>query len=729
MPLPSFIFNAEKETPETLARRRALAEAMLNRGQTGVASNVGEGLAQLGQALGGRIRLGSVNRAETANRSRALGALGPLLGMTPQSPVADTPLTGSAGSETLAGGTDIAGGIRSTADALGIDPIDLATAISYETAGTFNPTKGGPRTKWGKHRGLIQFGEPQAKQFGVDWKDPVGSQLGPEGAVAKYLRSTGVKPGMGMMDIYSAINAGGVGRYGASDAKNGGAPGTVADKVNTQMAGHRAKAIALLKTAQAAAPQAGSAPGAGVAMTGFPPVQAPQSPQIATAPSMTPAAPQIVPTAGPAPQSPQMAPQAPLTAYQRMMATSLGKEAGGLQAPPNRAQMAAVMGQGGNGSGGGILNSIFGGGSAPAPAPAVSPFAAPQAPASAPTPAPAGDKLGQLQSFIAGPDFAWLEHPQQKFVMDEYERERAAANPDPNAKADLELKQLQILKAKKELEGQGVETVVVGDTLVEKSTGKVIYQGGKAPAKPAAIQEYEYAKSQGFKGSFQDWEASKKGGMSLQMNPDGSVSFQQGGNIKPMTEAQSKDTVYATRAEGALKTFEPVANSMSELSSTMLGKVPGVGNYMKSEGYQKAEQAGREFLAAVLRKDTGAAITSQEMTEYGSVYFPAPGDSADTLTQKKASRARALAAMKAGMTPQAILAQEKALSATQPQTSITPAPATPEAPAQQQSVAPPPDAIQMLKADPSWEAVRDFNEIFGPGAAERILQEDANGRK
>ena len=729
MPLPSFIFNAEKETPETLARRRALAEAMLNRGQTGVASNVGEGLAQLGQALGGRIRLGSVNRAETANRSRALGALGPLLGMTPQAPaapVADTPLTGSAGSDTLAGGTDIAGGIRNTADALGIDPVDLATAISYETAGTFNPTKGGPTTKWGKHRGLIQFGEPQAKQFGVDWKDPVGSQLGPEGAVAKYLRSTGVKPGMGMMDIYSAINAGGVGRYGASDAKNGGAPGTVADKVNTQMAGHRAKAVALLKTAQAAAPQAGPAPGAGTAMTGFPPAQAPQSPQIATAPSMTPAAPQIVPTAGSAPQAPQMAPQAPLNAYQRMMATSLGKEAGGLQAPPNRAQMAAVMGHGGNGSGGGILNSIFGGGSAPAPAPAVSPFAAPQAPASAPTPAPAGDKLGQLQSFIAGPDFAWLEPAQQKFVMDEYERERAAANPDPKSALDLEKLRLEVER----LKNPKKDYLKSGETFLDPETLKPVYTPAeKAPAKPAAIQEYEYAKSQGFKGSFQDWEASKKGGMSLQMNPDGSVSFQQGGNIKPMTEAQSKDTVYATRAEGALKTFEPVANSMSELSSTMLGKVPGVGNYMKSEGYQKAEQAGREFLAAVLRKDTGAAITSQEMTEYGSVYFPAPGDSADTLTQKKASRARALAAMKAGMTPQAILAQEKALSATQPQTSITPAPATPEAPAQQQSVAPPPDAIQMLKADPSWEAVRDFNEIFGPGAAERILQEDANGRK
>lgn len=138
--------------------------------------------------------------------------------------------------------------IIETAKALGISPVDLGTAISYETGGTFDPLKYGPTTQWGHHRGLIQFGEPQAKKYGVDWNDPLGSQLGANGAVAKYLRDTGVKPGMGMMDIYSAINAGGVGPdyYGRSDANNGGAPGTVADKVNNQMAAHREKAAQLL---------------------------------------------------------------------------------------------------------------------------------------------------------------------------------------------------------------------------------------------------------------------------------------------------------------------------------------------------------------------------------------------------------------------------------------------------------------------------------------------------
>lgn len=144
------------------------------------------------------------------------------------------------------GDGEIAQGIRDTAARLGMDPLDLATIISYETAGTFDPTKAGPTTKWGQHRGLIQFGEPQAEQYGVDWSDPVNSQLGAGGAVENYFTASGWRPGMGMLDAYSIVNAGGPGRYNASDTAAGGAPGTVRDKVEQQMDGHRRNAARLL---------------------------------------------------------------------------------------------------------------------------------------------------------------------------------------------------------------------------------------------------------------------------------------------------------------------------------------------------------------------------------------------------------------------------------------------------------------------------------------------------
>jgi hypothetical protein len=148
---------------------------------------------------------------------------------------------------------ELASSIIASASRLGISPRDLATAISYETAGTFDPWKAGPTTQWGQHRGLIQWGEPQRERYGVAEGMPIPAQMQ---AVERYLTDAGVKPGMGLLDVYSAINAGRVGRYNASDANNGGAPGTVADKVNSQMSGHMANADRLLALAQGqSAPQ------------------------------------------------------------------------------------------------------------------------------------------------------------------------------------------------------------------------------------------------------------------------------------------------------------------------------------------------------------------------------------------------------------------------------------------------------------------------------------------
>jgi len=141
---------------------------------------------------------------------------------------------------------EIRQGIIDTATALGVSPVDLATVISYETGGTFDPAQPGPTTQFGQHRGLIQFGEPQAVEHGVDWNNAAVSQLGADGAIASYMRNAGVQPGMGLLDLYSAVNAGRVGRYNASDEHNGGAWGTVADKVNFQMSGHKRKAADLL---------------------------------------------------------------------------------------------------------------------------------------------------------------------------------------------------------------------------------------------------------------------------------------------------------------------------------------------------------------------------------------------------------------------------------------------------------------------------------------------------
>lgn len=104
-------------------------------------------------------------------------------------------------------------GLRAAAKELGIDPIDLATVIAYETNGTFSPSIMGG--KGGNYMGLIQFGPAERRQFGAHSAQTGDEQL--MESVVPYLKTRGFKPGMSILDLYSTINAGTPGRYNASD--------------------------------------------------------------------------------------------------------------------------------------------------------------------------------------------------------------------------------------------------------------------------------------------------------------------------------------------------------------------------------------------------------------------------------------------------------------------------------------------------------------------------------
>lgn len=158
----------------------------------------------------------------------------------------------------------LADAFRTTASQIGANPQDLATVASFESR--LNPAaRGGAGNRY---VGMFQFGPWEQQHYGVTQQTPAEQQVQ---AAGKFLQDRGFKPGMGLMDMYSAINAGHVGRNNASDAGNGGAPGTVADKVNHQMSGHMAKAASLLGGAYtppgaAGAPQQGQAPQAGTSL-------------------------------------------------------------------------------------------------------------------------------------------------------------------------------------------------------------------------------------------------------------------------------------------------------------------------------------------------------------------------------------------------------------------------------------------------------------------------------
>ncbi len=134
--------------------------------------------------------------------------------------------------------------MRRGAEKLGIDPVDYATVISYESAGSFDPWKAGPTTKWGQHRGTIQYGEPQRKKYGVYQGQSFEDQV--ENSNVKYLQDAGVKPGASLLDIYKAINGGDVSvSKNASDGINKitGQKNTIATHVEKMTQEHRPKII------------------------------------------------------------------------------------------------------------------------------------------------------------------------------------------------------------------------------------------------------------------------------------------------------------------------------------------------------------------------------------------------------------------------------------------------------------------------------------------------------
>lgn len=190
------------------------------------------------------------------------------------------------------------------------------------------------------------------------------------------------------------------------------------------------------------------------------------------------------------------------------------------------------------------------------------------------------------------------------------------------------------------------DPVVVGNKIVDKNTGEVIGDYGDAKAGPDQFEMVpaDEVKRLGLDPSRPYQRNSRTG----KIDPIGSSgqTIQVGSKL---TETQSKDVSFLNRG---MRAFDNLNASFSDLASaadTYGGSVPLIGNYLKSDQYRKAEQAAREVLAVILRKDTGAAITDQEMEIYGKTFLPQPGDDKATIEQKRATAKNALDAMYTGL--------------------------------------------------------------------------------
>lgn len=106
------------------------------------------------------------------------------------------------------------------------------------------------------------------------------------------------------------------------------------------------------------------------------------------------------------------------------------------------------------------------------------------------------------------------------------------------------------------------------------------------------------------------------------------------------TGEQGKVAGYADRLSEADKILSDpaVVGAATSRVDQAASKVPVFGNNLVSTEYQKYDQAQRNFINAVLRRESGAVISPEEFQNAAIQYFPQPGDGPEKLQQKAQNR-------------------------------------------------------------------------------------------
>jgi len=223
--------------------------------------------------------------------------------------------------------------------------------------------------------------------------------------------------------------------------------------------------------------------------------------------------------------------------------------------------------------------------------------------------------------------------------------------------------------------------VEVGGNLVRynSKTGKyeTVFKAPEKIETTSDIKEYQYARSQGYQGSLLQYQQQKAlmdvnplenaykqaqidkiradiaggGDTNKVLSPTDAIALGvpygttqgQAMNMgitpqKPLTEGQAQASTYAARLQQANPIIDNIAGSIANYNIAGFEAQRRLPNNLKSGVIQSYEQAARNFINAVLRRESGAAIAPSEFNNAYQQYLPYPGDKPETLAQKKANR-------------------------------------------------------------------------------------------
>lgn len=132
----------------------------------------------------------------------------------------------------------------------------------------------------------------------------------------------------------------------------------------------------------------------------------------------------------------------------------------------------------------------------------------------------------------------------------------------------------------------------------------------------------------------------------VQQDKQGNIRPVQGytpkqGASKPLTEGQSKALLFGSRMQEANAILDALEAKGTTTSIPGARAGFGVGSAisaMQPAELQQLDQAKRDFINAVLRRESGAVIADSEFNNGDKQYFPQVGDSPAVIAQKKKNR-------------------------------------------------------------------------------------------
>ena len=184
-----------------------------------------------------------------------------------------------------------------------------------------------------------------------------------------------------------------------------------------------------------------------------------------------------------------------------------------------------------------------------------------------------------------------------------------------------------------EIFGQGKGYAIKGQPLAAMINGRRVDYGVDQAASKSATQ------------AAQDMEK-----QSLEL-----TALRSGGGAKPLTESQGKAGTFGLRAEQADELIRSVGKGGAVQKGAIkrsVEAVPFIGdslgtlaNWTQSDEQRQVEQAQRNFINAILRRESGAVISPEEFDNAAKQYFPQPGDDAQTIANKMENRQSSIAGL------------------------------------------------------------------------------------